>query len=219
MLSEQNKIKLIELFQICTKCGLPKLLKYFSIQQGGRFGKKSICKACRRIYHENYRNVNKDIIKGRNKIYRQNNKEAIAKRKKQHQQDNKEALAAKKKEYRKNHKKEITILAKQYQQSKGGKIVIQEGQHRRRALKMGADYEIFDRIEIFERDQYICQRCGRKTRPDYRNVNHPLSPNLDHIMPLSLGGAHTRVNTQCLCRQCNATKGNTGVGDQLRIFG
>ncbi|MBU2249718.1 MAG: HNH endonuclease, partial [Gammaproteobacteria bacterium] len=66
---------------------------------------------------------------------------------------------------------------------------------------------------------YICQLCGVKTRPDIKNQYHPKRPELDHIVPLSLGGEHTKQNTQCLCRQCNMTKNNTGVGDQLRLFG
>ena len=41
----------------------------------------------------------------------------------------------------------------------------------------------------------------------------------DKAIPLSKGGSHTKKNCQCLCRQCNSTKHNSGKGDQLRLFG
>ena len=40
-------------------------------------------------------------------------------------------------------------------------------------------------------------------------MNEPLSPELDHIHPVSKGGAHSYANTQCLCRQCNAGKSDS----------
>ena len=47
---------------------------------------------------------------------------------------------------------------------------------------------------ILTRDGYRCQLCGVKTLP-----NHPPTsdryPTLDHIVPLSRGGAHSRENT------------------------
>jgi endogenous inhibitor of DNA gyrase (YacG/DUF329 family) len=42
------------------------------------------------------------------------------------------------------------------------------------------------------------------------------APELDHIIPLSLGGTHTKSNTQLLCRKCNRIKGATSSG-QLRM--
>lgn len=74
-------------------------------------------------------------------------------------------------------------------------------------------------LKVFERDGYICQSCGKKTRPDFKNQFHSLYPNLDHIIPLSKGGAHTKLNTQCLCRLCNLEKGASIMNAQLRMFG
>lgn len=89
--------------------------------------------------------------------------------------------------------------------------------HKRRAKKVGQRAGIVRRKEVFMRDGYRCQLCKRKTRPDY-NVNHPLYPNLDHIIPLAKGGEHSMVNLQCLCRECNIIKGDKAMGDQLRMF-
>lgn len=87
----------------------------------------------------------------------------------------------------------------------------------RRARIKGHSYELFDPIEIFERDKWRCQLCGRKTPKSLRGTTDDRAPELDHIVPLALGGSHTRANTQCVCRRCNQKKRATVQG-QLRLF-
>lgn len=86
---------------------------------------------------------------------------------------------------------------------------------RRRARQIGS--EAVDPIAVFERDGWRCQLCRRKTRRDHRGLKTPLSPELDHIIPLARGGEHTYRNTQCLCYPCNSAKGAKALG-QLRMF-
>lgn len=64
-------------------------------------------------------------------------------------------------------------------------------------------------IKVFERDKWKCQICGVKTPRKLRGTLDDRAPELDHVMPLSLGGAHSYMNTQCACRKCNAEKSNT----------
>jgi len=118
------------------------------------------------------------------------------------------------KQYYQDHKMEKAA----YRQTDAGKDAARKGSQKRRALKLNATVEDFSPAKILERDGYICQHCGRKTRPDYKNSFHPLYPNLDHIVPLSKGGEHSKRNTQCLCRQCNTRKHNDIKG-QVRLFG
>jgi 5-methylcytosine-specific restriction endonuclease McrA len=76
---------------------------------------------------------------------------------------------------------------------------------RRRAQKFGAGYERFWRRSIYERDGWICGICGlpvdRSEQPDMH-----LRPSLDHVVPLSKGGAHSRSNVQCAHWICNSRK-------------
>ncbi len=53
------------------------------------------------------------------------------------------------------------------------------------------------RREIFRRDNYTCQYCGR----------HDTTLTLDHVIPRHLGGAHKWTNLVTACYACNHRKG------------
>jgi 5-methylcytosine-specific restriction endonuclease McrA len=62
------------------------------------------------------------------------------------------------------------------------------------------------RREVFVRDDYTCQYCGRRTR----------DLTLDHIVPRSKGGAHSWENLVAACGPCNHKKGRRTV-EQARM--
>lgn len=80
----------------------------------------------------------------------------------------------------------------------------------RKAIIRGAKSERFTKQEIYERDGGRCHLCGKKC--------DPRKWHLDHLIPLSLGGEHTRKNVAVSCPRCNDSKGNSGHS-QLRLFG
>lgn len=84
------------------------------------------------------------------------------------------------------------------------------GDAKRRAMKLGAEAENFYVREVFERDGWICGLCGETVDPQVK-YPHPRSASLDHKVPLSKGGAHTRANSQCSHLSCNMAKGNREV--------
>ena len=51
--------------------------------------------------------------------------------------------------------------------------------------------------EIFRRDGYTCQYCGKR----------PHKPTLDHVVPRHMGGDHTWENLVTACPSCNHRKG------------
>jgi 5-methylcytosine-specific restriction endonuclease McrA len=57
--------------------------------------------------------------------------------------------------------------------------------------------------EIFRRDNYTCQYCGRQM------------PHLtiDHVMPRHRGGQHRWDNLVAACAQCNRSKGGRTAGE------
>lgn len=87
---------------------------------------------------------------------------------------------------------------------------------RKRARHYGVAYEPISRTKVFERDGYHCMLCGVKTKASAK-VPDPLAPTVDHILPMSKGGAHLYTNVQCACFQCNTRKGAGAANDQLRL--
>lgn len=76
---------------------------------------------------------------------------------------------------------------------------------KRRVQLSGGRYQRFTRREIFRRDRFTCMLC---LRPLAMNASapHPDSPTLDHRIPLSRGGSHSRQNVQAAHFHCNSLK-------------
>lgn len=82
-------------------------------------------------------------------------------------------------------------------------------QRRRRKLRGG------DRIhprKVFERDGWTCRLCGKPVDREAVSPD-PLSPTVDHILPVALGGLDVYTNVQCAHFSCNVRKG--AAVDQL----
>jgi 5-methylcytosine-specific restriction endonuclease McrA len=89
---------------------------------------------------------------------------------------------------------------------------------RRRAVERGVYAERFDPLEVLDRDGWRCHICGISTPKRLRGTFDDRAPELDHIIPISKGGQHTRQNTACACRRCNIVKSGEARG-QMRLFG
>ncbi len=65
------------------------------------------------------------------------------------------------------------------------------------------------RLEVFKRDHYTCQYCGKET--------HQLT--LDHVVPRYRGGQHTWENVVSACVPCNRRKaGRTPQEAGMRLM-
>lgn len=91
------------------------------------------------------------------------------------------------------------------------------GSHRQRAKRAGVHYESIKSIKVLERDGWKCHLCGIATPKKLRGTFEPNAPELDHIVTIAEGGAHTYSNVACACRSCNLKKGGKSLG-QLKIF-
>lgn len=61
------------------------------------------------------------------------------------------------------------------------------------------------RFEVFKRDSFTCQYCGRKA-PDVLLV-------IDHIEPVAKGGTNDLLNLITACKDCNAGKSDRQLSD------
>lgn len=65
------------------------------------------------------------------------------------------------------------------------------------------------RREIFRRDNYTCQYCGKQSR--YQTI--------DHVIPRHLGGMHIWTNVVTACASCNHYKGGRTLQESgLRLM-
>ncbi len=65
------------------------------------------------------------------------------------------------------------------------------------------------RFEVFKRDSFTCQYCGRKA-PD-------VVLEVDHITPVAVGGENEILNLVSSCRDCNAGKSDRLLSDTAAI--
>ncbi len=65
------------------------------------------------------------------------------------------------------------------------------------------------RFEVFKRDRFTCQYCG-KMAPD-------VILEVDHIKPVAEGGTNKMINLITACRDCNRGKGKRKLSDDVEI--
>ena len=82
--------------------------------------------------------------------------------------------------------------------------------HRRRAFERGAFAEEVEMAVLVERDGSYCGICHRRVKPAERSI--------DHVLPVSKGGAHSYANTRLTHLKCNILRNNRGAA-QLRLVG
>ena len=65
------------------------------------------------------------------------------------------------------------------------------------------------RFEVFKRDSFTCQYCGRSAPEVILEV--------DHIEPVAKGGTNDAINLVTACRDCNRGKGARELSDNAVI--
>lgn len=85
--------------------------------------------------------------------------------------------------------------------------LVLDGVHRRRAARASTPHEAIDHAVVFERDGFMCRLCDEPLDMAAASGS-PLSPTLDHVVPISRGGGHVWGNVQAAHFYCNVSKGN-----------
>lgn len=89
---------------------------------------------------------------------------------------------------------------------------------KRRAYIRRVPHEPVSYRYLHERDGGKCPFCHKRINLDLLYPD-PLSPSVDHIIPLSRGGDDTRANKQLTHLVCNYRKHTKALGEQLRLIG
>lgn len=152
-------------------------------------------------------NSNRDREIARAKAYNKSHAAAVEQKRKQYIDRNRERIRGRRAKYRQQHRDGIALY--QHKWSEEHKDKCSKYREQRRARVRGALVEDFYRDEIYKRDGGKCHICSKKVS---KNNWH-----LDHIIPLSRGGTHTRNNVAVSCPMCNLKKHTSGHG-QLRLL-
>ena len=162
---------------------------------------------------------NKEKAKAYKKAYREANKEKAKAYKKAYCEANKEKIKAHRKAYREANNEKVKARNKDYREANPEKIkaYCRVQSQRRRALKNNVFHEDYIPAEIYRRDGWVCQLCFKKIKKRLKWPD-PQSASIDHITPISKGGADAPVNLQAAHLGCNMSKGNKLIG-QPRLFG
>jgi len=65
------------------------------------------------------------------------------------------------------------------------------------------------RQRIMERDGYLCQTCSKSGKVT-------VAEEVDHIIPLSVGGRDDDGNLQAICKECHQSKTTAEGGERAR---
>lgn len=146
-----------------------------------------------------------------NKAYVLRNPEKVAAMRKSHAIRNKEMLYEKKKAYREKNAEVLRIKKAEYAAANSSKIVEKvaewrkanpdrkrEQSHNYRARKRaGGKISMGLAARLYKMQKGKCACCGKPLGNDYQ---------MDHIMPLALGGDNVDSNMQLLTTRCNLQK-------------
>ena len=180
----------------CPCCKQEKEASAFHKDRRSATGYQCYCITCHKVMRDIYRNTHRIEIRDQSKTY------YVMHREERHI-------------YYEEHRDQKKAYDKEYSLREHEKVKAKD--KAKRARKYTATVERFNDIEIFTRDKWICQLCHRKVNRRLK-YPHPLSPSLDHIIPLSKGGVHSRQNCCLVHLQCNNRKQNRSVSQQTRLF-
>lgn len=174
----------------CSKCGEIKFLENFHKQKLSIDGFGSWCKSCKHLrrsidYKNNKSEQNKNAIKWKKehrKIISRKNKEAYHK-----------DVELSRLKYR--------IYNGRYRKSHPEKITQYNNDHRARILQSGGTIKSDEWLSLCNKYGNVCLCCGKGD----------VKLTIDHVVPLSKGGANLITNVQPLCKSCNSKKGTQTI--------
>lgn len=204
----------------CNTCGISKPLDDFHRNKSSASGRLPRCKTCRKIADASYVEAHREEARVRVTEWTKANPERARVRVKAWAAANPERIRAIRARFRRSEKgrlaeKRVSPLVRRaarrrYYERNAARW--RGYNHDRRARLRGAPgTHTPEDVQAIARAQRMrCAACsGRLGR----------NPEVDHILPLALGGPNDRLNLQLLCRRCNRSKGALHPVEHARRLG
>lgn len=154
-----------------------------------------MCRLCKSEYHRNYYKSNKERVDAVNKAWISENRDRSRNIKKKWTDSNKDKQAAAIKKWQIENKERFDKTKKEWALENKERLRI-HCMNRRRKLAGGKLSQGIVQI-LTNKQQGLCAGCGKPLNGDYH---------IDHIHPISKGGANTDDNVQLLHSRCNLIK-------------
>ena len=172
-----------------------------------------ICRVCQRVRAQEWRRNNPEKATAQQRSWYWSHLEQSRSAGRRHanewRKSHPEEIKAALKTYRESHRESVRASIKAWEKANPDKnrAIRRRASARYSFLKRSnGTYEPIKPEEIFERDHWRCKACKAEAPRELQGTLEDNAPTLDHIVPVSLGGPHTRRNLRCLCRKCNRAK-------------
>jgi hypothetical protein len=163
------------------------------------------------IYLKKWYCDNKDNRKIKMAEWYSDNKEKVKKCQKEYYSLNKKARTESIKKWRNANKEAMEVYRKEYR--KRNPMIAKNNEHRRRARMKTTDINSKWLNDLYTKASK-CPLCNFEMSEDSRK--YPLGKTLDHIIPLNIGGTHTKNNVRIVCAKCNCSRPKDG-SDLLQL--
>lgn len=202
----------LPLGKTCTKCNEWKLWDDFYRHKQRNDGKTPRCKKCLNTQIAKYQHDNKDKFNqykrlwrernpAYNREYRDRHREEMAERDRVYYEANRDRIAAYKQRYYQDNREQEISRTLRWQVNNPDKVRIKRIRRRAREAGAAGDFTEGEWLELCEYYGNRCLSCGEQQLLT-----------VDHVIPISKGGANSIENLQPLCHSCNSSK-NTRVID------
>lgn len=114
-------------------------------------------------------------------------------------------------EYARAHRERMAITNKAWRATPEGRASANAAKQRRKAALLGNPREPYDRLAVYQRDKGICHICQAPVAV--------MEFTLDHLVPVSQGGADAAWNVAVAHHSCNAMRGPGRLPAQLMLTG
>lgn len=145
-----------------------------------------------------YRIENRDRLNAKTMEWREANRHIFDNYQRAYQAANRHRTIARLKRWRQENPEKSREQGRRWRTDKPELNRIKANRYRARKLQAPGDFspDIYQRLMSLQKRR--CAVCSASLKG--------ISPHLDHVMPLALGGSNTDDNAQLLCPSCNSSK-------------